>query len=131
MSNGRKPAAAGPYRTGYLRSVAWFRRRDAWFAEQLARTRVLRCVVCWRTAARHELELHHLDYSMVVRGSHGWRALEEHEHLQAMHPGCHELVHRILDADPVLRHHRTRPVATVLAITAARDRIAAQERTRA
>jgi hypothetical protein len=124
-SNGRKPATGNQYRAGYLRSTAWFRRRDAWFAEQTARTGVLRCVVCWRTASRRELELHHLDYSRVVRTWRGWHAGEEHEHLHAMHPGCHELVHRIIDTDLVLRRHRTRPIATVLAIHAARARIAA------
>ncbi|OJX65486.1 MAG: hypothetical protein BGO95_10485 [Micrococcales bacterium 73-13] len=123
-SNARRPATGNGYRTGYLRSVAWFRRRDAWFAEQLARTGVLRCVVCWQGAARRDLELHHLDYSLVVRTRHGWDAGEEHEHLQPMHPGCHEVVHRILEADPVLRRHRTRPIATVLAIRTARVRIA-------
>jgi len=125
VSNARKPSTGDRYRDGYLRSVAWFRRRDAWFAEQLARTGQLRCVVCWRTATRRELELHHLDYTRVARTWRGWRAEEQHEHLHAMHPGCHELVHRILDADLVLRRHRTRPIATVLAIGAARARIAA------
>jgi hypothetical protein len=40
-----------------------------------------------------------------------------------MHPGCHELVHRILDTDLVLRTHRTRPVATIRAILIARTRL--------
>lgn len=123
-SNARKPASGNRYRSGYLRSVAWFRRRDAWFAEQLSRTGVLRCVVCWQPAGRRELELHHLDYSGVARSWRGWHAGEQHEHLHAMHPGCHELVHRILDTDLVLRRHRSRPIATVLAIHTARQRIA-------
>lgn len=40
-----------------------------------------------------------------------------------MHPGCHELVHRVLDTDPVLRAHRRRPIATVHAIRIARSRL--------
>lgn len=125
MSNARKPRATARYRVGYLRSVAWFRRRDRWFAEQELRTGVIRCVVCWRTAARRDLELHHLDYRQVVGLRQGWAARERHEDLCAMHPGCHELVHRILDTDTVLRSHRRRPIATVRAIGIARARLTA------
>lgn len=129
MSNARKSATGNRYGTGYLRSVPWFRRRDAWFTEQLARTGELRCVVCWRLATRRELELHHLDYTRVTRTGPRWSAREEHEDLCAMHPGCHELVHRILDTDPVLRRHRTRPLATLQAIRIARQRLVLLERT--
>lgn len=125
MSNARKPGRNGSYRTGYLRSVPWFRRRDTWFTEQQSRTGELRCMVCWRPATRRELELHHLDYTRVTRLGEKWSAREDHEDLCAMHPACHELVHRILDADPVLRRHRTRPLATVQAIRIARQRLAA------
>lgn len=128
MSNARKPATGNPYRTGYLRSVPWFRRRDAWFAEQLTRTRQLRCAVCRLVATARELELHHLDYRRVTQDESRWVAGEEHADLCAMHPDCHELVHHILDADPVLRRHRTRPVATVQAIGIARARLAAAGR---
>ena len=126
-SNARKPGASD-YRSGYLRSVTWFRRRDAWFAEQLSRTGVLRCTVCWSIASRRDLQLHHLDYSGVSRAWRRWHAGEEHEQLLAMHPVCHDLVHRIIDTDPVLRRHRTRPIATVQAIRIARARLAALER---
>lgn len=122
MSNGRRPGGSR-YRGGYLRSVPWFRRRDRWFAEQETRTGSVRCVVCWRTAPRTDLELHHLDYRRLAPSGRGWVARERHEDLCAMHPGCHELVHRILDTDPVLRTHRTRPVATVHAILIARTRL--------
>lgn len=131
MSNARRPRATGRYRIGYLRSVTWFRRRDRWFAEQKQRTGVLRCVVCWRAASRRELELHHLDYRNVNRVGAGWAARERHEDLCSMHPGCHELVHRILETDTVLRTHRRRPVATVRAIEVARRRLTATVRTRA
>lgn len=123
MSNARKSSIGNGYRTGYLRSVAWFRRRDLWFVEQEARTRELRCVVCHTAATRRQLELHHLDYSPVTRIGDRWIAGEVHEDLCAMHPGCHELVHRALDTDPVLRAHRTRPIATVHAIRIAQSRL--------
>jgi 5-methylcytosine-specific restriction protein A len=130
MSNARKHHATARYRLGYLRSVAWFRSRDRWFAEQQNRTAALRCVVCWRAASRRDLELHHLDYGQVIRSRNGWIAREQHEDLCAMHPGCHELVHRILDTDTVLRSYRRRPVATVLAIEVARTRLLAMVRDR-
>jgi 5-methylcytosine-specific restriction protein A len=125
VSNARKSPVGNRYRDGYLKSVAWFRRRDHWFTEQENRTYELRCVVCGRTAARRHLELHHLDYSRVTHLGVRWIAGEIHEDLCAMHPGCHDTVHRVLDSDPVLRGHRTRPVATVHAIRIARSRIQA------
>lgn len=128
MSNARKPS--NRYRTGYLRSAAWFCRRDRWFAEQLSRTGELRCLVCWRIATRRQLELHHLDYTRVAAIGLRWSASEVHEDLCAMHSACHELVHRILDADTVLRKHRTRPVATVHAIRIARTRLDSAARRR-
>lgn len=125
MSNARKTSSRTAYRTGYLRSVVWFRRRDAWFTEQLTRTGTLRCVVCRMAATARELDLHHLDYRRVTRRALRWQAGEWHEDLCAMHPSCHEEVHRILDTDPVLRRHRTRPIATIHAIRLARTRIPA------
>jgi hypothetical protein len=130
MSNGRKHPSGRGYRLGYLRSVTWLRRRERWFVEQQQRTGGLQCIVCWRPARQRQLELHHLDYRNVGRGGTTWRSHERHEELCAMHPGCHELVHRILDADPVLRHHRTRPIATVHAIRAARQLLTRSRRSR-
>ena len=131
MSNARKSPVGNGYRTGYLKSTAWLRRRDLWFVEQEARTRELRCIVCRTAATRRHLELHHLDYSPVTRIGDRWIAGEVHEDLCAMHPGCHELVHRILDTDPVLRAHRTRPIANVHAIRIARTRLPQAEEMRA
>ncbi len=130
MSNARKSPVGNRYRSGYLRSVAWFRRRDRWFAEQETRTDELRCVVCGRPATRRRLELHHLDYARVTSIGTRWIAGETHEDLCAMHPSCHDAVHRVLDSDPVLRGHRTRPVATIHAIQIVRTRILAAERQR-
>ena len=130
MSNARKSPVGNRYRSGYLKSVAWFRRRDQWFAEQETRTFELRCVVRGRAASRCKLELPHLDYTRVICIGGRWIAGEVHEDLCAMHPSCHDMVHRVLDSDPVLRGHRTRPIATVHAIQIARTRIRARERLR-
>lgn len=130
MSNARKSSVGNRYRSGYLKSVPWFRRRDRWFTEQETRTYELRCVVCRRAATRRQLELHHLDYTRVTSIGTLWIAGEVHEDLCSMHPTCHDMVHRVLDSDPVLRDHRTRPVATVHAIQIARTRIQARERLR-
>lgn len=128
MSNGRRSPIGNRYRTGYLKSAARFRRRDAWFAEQATRTTRFWCVVCWRPATRRQLELHHLDYTKVTRRGSRWIAGEAHEDLCPMHPGCHERVHRTLDADPVLRRHRTRRVATMIAIRTVRSRLGVRTR---
>lgn len=125
MSNARRSPVANQYRTGYLKSVPWFRRRDHWFTEQESRTYELRCVVCGRPATRRQVELHHLDYTRVASIGTRWIAGETHEDLCAMHPSCHDAVHRVLDSDPVLRGHRTRPVATIHAIQIVRTRIQA------
>jgi 5-methylcytosine-specific restriction enzyme A len=127
VSNARKSAVGNRYRAGYLKSVAWFRRRDHWFDEQESRTTALRCAVCRQPAIRRQLELHHLDYSRVSLDGTRWSAGEIHEDMCAMHPACHDIVHRVLDTDPVLRTHRTRPIATVHAITIARAGLPARQ----
>lgn len=43
MSNGRRGAYGNAYRTGYLRSVVWFVRRDRWFREETLREAMTRC----------------------------------------------------------------------------------------
>lgn len=130
MSNARKSPVENRYRSGYLKSVSWFRRRDQWFTEQATRTTALHCVVCRQPATLRQLELHHLDYSRVTRVGVCWAAGEVHEDLCAIHPSCHDLVHQVLDTDPVLRTHRTRPVATVHAIRIAQTRLPATQRMR-
>lgn len=131
MSNARKSPVGNRYRNGYLRSVVWFRRRDQWFTEQKTRTYALRCIVCGGAATRRQLQLHHLDYTRVGYTVRTWIAGEIHEDLCAMHPTCHNLVHHVLDHDPVLRGHRARPIATVHAIRIARTRIDTPEKFRA
>lgn len=87
--------------TGYLKSIAWFRRRDRWFEEETRRAGAVRCVICSKRGTKRTLELHHLDYAGVVHTNTGkWIAGEEHEDLVAAHPRCHEWIHTALDRDP-------------------------------
>lgn len=111
MSNRRRGAVR--YRSGYLRSRVWFRRRDAWFTEEAARAGRLSCAGCDAVDVKARLELHHLDYTGVLEDQHaGWVAGEDHEDLLSMHPSCHELLHRLIDRDKVLSRHRSRREAT-------------------
>jgi len=88
------------YVQGYLRSIAWFRRRDQWFADELSRRGVIRCIVCRKAGSRRVLELHHLDYTGVSQDARTeWIADERHEDLVAAHPRCHEWIHTLLDRD--------------------------------
>ncbi len=106
------------YRSEFLRSTVWFARRDRWFTEQAAiGGGEYRCAACGRAASKRQLELHHLDYSGVVMEEGQWRALEAHDDLVPMHPYCHDLLHRLIDRDEVLSHHRTRRDATRHALT--------------
>lgn len=115
MSNRRRPLDRN-YRSGYLRSPAWFRRRDAWFAQEEQHGRTPRCALCRRAGTPHHLHLHHLDYRGVTRTAAGWTAGERHRDLIALHPRCHELLHLLIDRDRVLAKHRSRRVATWLAL---------------
>ncbi|TQO19639.1 hypothetical protein FB472_1208 [Rhodoglobus vestalii] len=124
MSNSRRPARGNKYRTGYLRSRAWFARRARWFAEETAAGNTLRCAACNRIARVRDLELHHVDYSGVAETPTGWRAEETHSDLVSLHPAHHELLHRLLDRDQVLRAMRSRPVASAFALRALRRKLA-------
>lgn len=120
MSNRRRPALMNVYRSEFLHSGAWFARRDRWFTEQAATRAPLTCAACGQTAAPRQLELHHLDYAAVTLSQGRWRAGEAHEDLIPLHPYCHDLLHRLIDRDPVLSRNRTRRAASELALTALR-----------
>ena len=121
MSNRRTPLHAHAYRTTFLRSRAWFARRDAWFTHAATRPEPLVCVACGIQADKRDLELHHLDYAGVRQLDDGrWLALEPDDDLIALHPYCHELLHRLIDRDAVLSRHRTRRAASELALDALR-----------
>jgi len=123
VSNGRRSGRANTYRTGYLKSVAWFRRRNEWFDMELSLKGTLQCEVCEHRYKRAELQLHHLDYRGAQRTEGAWIAAENHDELIALDAACHEALHRLIDRDLVLRWHRARPAATALAITALQRRL--------
>ncbi len=126
MTNRRKPLHAKAYRSTFLRSRAWFARRDEWFAAHSLVTYPLTCAGCGRPASRRELELHHLDYAGVHQTEDGrWVARERHADLVPMHPYCHELLHRLIDRDAVLSRHRTRRAASEIALRALRHKLEA------
>jgi 5-methylcytosine-specific restriction protein A len=123
MSNTRKPPRDNAYRECYLRSPAWFARRDRWFRDELLHTDRLGCVACGAEATRRMLELHHVDYSGVIRTDAGWHARELHTDLMALHPYCHELLHRLIDRDRVLARHRDRRAASLSALLRLRGKL--------
>ena len=88
-----------PEYQGYLASVAWNRRRWAWFRSVRARGFEPACQVCLtRLDVVGSLDVHHVNYEGVVRLSSGeWVAGERDEDLMALCRGHHVLVHRALD----------------------------------
>ena len=127
MSNRRKSALGNAYRSEFLRSPAWFARRDRWFRKQQRLRRALACAACGRSARADQLELHHLDYDGVRFVDGSWRAFERHEDLVPLHPYCHDLLHRLIDRDVVLARHRTRSVASAIALEGLRIKLVAFE----
>lgn len=115
MSNRRKSRTTR-YHTGYLRSPVWFARRSRWFTTQLDEHGLVSCVACGISTRPRELELHHVDYTGVVVRHGRWIAGETDDDLIPLHPRCHELLHRLMDRDPVLARHRTRRDATDIAL---------------
>ena len=123
MSNHRKPPAANTYRIRYLRSPQWFGRRDRWFAHERRLRGIVRCALCLSEGNENTLELHHLDYLGVTQTPSGWAAREPHDDLTALHPRCHEWVHKLIDRDRALSGLLSRRTASVQAITRLRSRI--------
>ncbi|WP_169583264.1 MULTISPECIES: hypothetical protein [Microbacterium] len=124
MSNARRPANTGrSYRAGYLKSPEWFARRDRWFRAH-ARTGIpLTCQACGHPATSAELELHHTDYHGVYKDGGRWHAREPHGDLVPLNPGCHELLHRLIDRDAVLSRGRDRRTASALALDRLRAKL--------
>lgn len=124
MSNGRKPAQGNTYRSGYLKSTAWYIRRREWFREETDRRGSVRCTICLRASTESSLELHHLEYVRVTRDSVGaWVAGENHDDLVAVHPRCHTWIHQLLDRDQVLRGFVGRRQANLQAILRLRGKV--------
>lgn len=115
MSNRRRTGLKNLYRQEFLRSPAWFARRERWFRDHALAGSVA-CVACGIPSAKSELELHHLDYRgvRIIRGE--WQAWEDDADLVAIHPYCHDLLHRLIDRDIVLAEHRTRRQASAHAL---------------
>lgn len=124
MSNQRKPLRANAYRSTFLRSRAWFARRNRWFIEEESLGGALSCAGCGREATKRELELHHLDYAGVVCEGGRWKALEPHSALVPLHPYCHDLLHRLIDRDQVLSRNRSRQAASEFALARLRAKLA-------
>ncbi|WP_461475352.1 hypothetical protein [Microbacterium sp. HJ5] len=124
MSNSRRPASTGrSYRSGYLKSPAWFERRDRWFRAHARIGIPLACQACGNSATPAELELHHTDYDGVYQEGEQWRAREAHGDLVPLHPACHELLHRLIDRDAVLSRGRDRRTASALALDRLRAKL--------
>jgi len=111
MSNQRRTGLKNLYRNEFIRSPAWFARRDRWFRRHL-RAGLVSCAACGIGDTQEHLELHHRDYHgvRIIRGT--WQAWEDDADLLPLHPYCHELLHRLIDRDEVLAHHRTRRQAS-------------------
>ena len=127
MSNRRKTGVRNTYRAEFLRSPAWFARRSRWFRKQERLNRPLVCSACGGRATSAQLELHHLDYAGVRFVGGGWRAFERHDDLVPLHPYCHDLLHRLIDRDRVLAFHRSRRVASLVALERLRVKLHRQE----
>lgn len=84
------------YQRGYLRSAAWFRRRDRWFDEVEERGLVAVCQVCGSQGA---LDLHHVSYDGVSRNDETgqWQASEGHEDLMPLCREHHQALHDEFD----------------------------------
>jgi len=127
VTNRRKSAVRNSYRSEFLRSPAWFARRDRWFRKQQRLAPVLSCAACGRVATQNQLELHHLDYAGVRFVDGTWRAFERHDDLVPLHPYCHDLLHRLIDRDVVLARHRSRRDASRFALERLRMKLAVFE----
>lgn len=126
MSNRRRPQRTNQYRAGYLRSRPWFARRTRWFTDETTHHGEVRCAVCVAAGTERTLELHHLDYRGVREADHGWVADEAHEDLVAVHPRCHEWIHRLVDRDDVLAGLTSRRAANLQAIARLQTKLAHQ-----
>ncbi|MCK3769390.1 HNH endonuclease [Microbacterium aerolatum] len=122
MSNTRRTGLKNLYRDEFLRSRAWFARRERWFRDHGRAGRVP-CAACGTVGSKSDLELHHIDYRgvRIIRGE--WQAWEDDDDLIALHPYCHELLHRLIDRDIILAKHRTRRQASAHALHALQQKL--------
>jgi 5-methylcytosine-specific restriction enzyme A len=123
VSNRRDPRHGRTYRHEYLRSPAWYARRDRWFTTHTDPDGISHCTACGGPGTRRDLELHHLTYTGMTISRGVWIAAENDEDLISLHPYCHELLHRLIDRDPILARHRDRRTATAHALAALQRRL--------
>jgi len=121
VSTARKPSVGNQYRSGYLHSSAWRRRRERWLHthDQTGRPRICEC--CHST---HYLELHHTTYEGISRDNTTgrWIAGEAHEHLVLLCARCHEALHTLFEMDSRYRYQH-RDHATLHGIQELRHRL--------
>jgi 5-methylcytosine-specific restriction protein A len=124
----RGGGGGGPqtYRTGYLGSVVWFRRRTRWLDRERTLHGWVRCTVCHKSIPTRETELHHLDYSGVQHDGGGWVAGEFHADLVACHRRCHEWIHKVLDRDAATADTASRRAANLQVIARLHNKIVSQ-----
>lgn len=88
----RRRVAAGAAYARWMGSPAWWARRRAWARQERQRAGRARCAMCGAPWDPDRGDLHHLSYEHL--------GAERHEELMAMCRGCHEAVHRVIDASP-------------------------------
>lgn len=89
-SLGRKRGRSRKAYTGFLRSGAWFRRREAWFTARRAEGVEPACQGCGtRLDETGTLDLHHVSYARVGQ--------ERNEDLWPFCRRCHEWIHEVFD----------------------------------
>lgn len=123
MSNRRDPRRGRTYRQEYLRSPAWFARRDRWFTTHTTEHGTAHCAACGGPGTSRDFELHHLAYTGMTIRAGVWIAGEADDDLIPLHSYCHELLHRLIDRDPILARHRDRRTATTHALRALQARL--------
>lgn len=97
MSGLRRRRVDRGYRSGYLKSGAWYARRRRF----LASLESIRCECLGEELSERDAHVHHVTYDGVVRGEDGtWQAREADEDLMVLCSWCHERVHELMDQDP-------------------------------
>lgn len=114
-SNGRE--AHRQFYAKYMRSPAWFSRREQWAEEELALLPVggtIVCVGCGRGWFVRRDDLHHYSYERLGD--------EAHEDLWPMCRDCHVLLHEVMRSSRSWRKLATRQ-ANELALAVVQERV--------
>lgn len=96
MSGLRRKRIDGGYRSGYLKSSAWFARRHRFLQSKA----VIRCECLGEELTERNAHVHHVAYEGVEQLPDGmWQACEADEDLMVLCAWCHEKVHELMDRD--------------------------------